>query len=73
MQRCVPLFAVSFKTYTDSCHHDRFATCCLCFMDVYHKGLNSKQATLAARKYHGHRTLPLSVFDDLENAKMTIV
>ena len=48
----------------------RFATRSLRFMDAYRKGLNGKQATFAARKYRGHRTLPLSVFDDLERADM---
>jgi hypothetical protein len=34
-------------------------------MDAYRKGLNGKQAAFVAKKYRGHRTLPLSVFDDL--------
>jgi hypothetical protein len=34
-------------------------------MDAYRKGLTGKHAIYATKKYHGHRTLPLSVFDDL--------
>ncbi|KAF8136213.1 hypothetical protein EV363DRAFT_1158064 [Boletus edulis] len=49
-------------------HNCRYATCSLCFMDAYCKGLNGKQAAFAVRKYRGHQTLPLSVFDDLEKA-----
>ncbi|KAG2159097.1 uncharacterized protein EDB93DRAFT_1237838 [Suillus bovinus] len=43
----------------------KFATRSLRFMDAYRKGLNGKQAAFATKKYRGHRTLPLSVFDDL--------
>ncbi|KAG1744457.1 hypothetical protein EDB19DRAFT_1632727 [Suillus lakei] len=43
----------------------RFATRSLRFMDAYHKGLNGKQAVFTTKKYCGHRTLPLSIFDDL--------
>jgi hypothetical protein len=43
----------------------RFATRLLRFMDAYRKGLDGKQAAFATKKYRGHRTLPLSVFDDL--------
>lgn len=43
----------------------RFATWSLCFMDTYRKGLNGKQAAFTTKKYCSHRTLPLSVFDDL--------
>ncbi|KIK72914.1 hypothetical protein PAXRUDRAFT_179652, partial [Paxillus rubicundulus Ve08.2h10] len=50
-----------------------FVTRSLCFIDAYWKGLNGKQAAYAARKYHGHRTLPLSIFDDLEKAEMPAI
>ncbi|KAG2030862.1 hypothetical protein BDR03DRAFT_936542 [Suillus americanus] len=43
----------------------KFATRSLHFMDAYHKGLNGKQAAFAMKKYCGHHTLPLSVFNDL--------
>ena len=43
------------------------------FMDAYHKGLNGKQAAFAVRKYCGHRTLPLSIFDDLEKAHISTI
>ncbi|OAX32048.1 hypothetical protein K503DRAFT_750264 [Rhizopogon vinicolor AM-OR11-026] len=43
----------------------KFATRSLQFMDAYRKGLDGKQAAFATKKYRGHRTLPLSVFDDL--------
>ncbi|KAG1841564.1 hypothetical protein DFJ58DRAFT_808326 [Suillus subalutaceus] len=43
----------------------KFATRSLRFMDAYRKGLNGKQAAFATKKYRGHCTLPLSVFDDL--------
>ncbi|KAG2029280.1 hypothetical protein BDR03DRAFT_881230, partial [Suillus americanus] len=42
-----------------------FVTRSLRFMDAYRKGLNGKKAAFAAKKYHGHRTLPLTIFDDL--------
>jgi hypothetical protein len=41
-------------------------------MDAYCKGLNGKQAAFAARKYRGHRTLPLSIFDELEKVDMPL-
>ncbi|KIK91820.1 hypothetical protein PAXRUDRAFT_148635 [Paxillus rubicundulus Ve08.2h10] len=65
------LFLFPFKIYTDSCHHNRFATCSLYFMDAYHKGLNGKQVAFAVRKYCGHHTLPLIVFDNLKKAQMS--
>ena len=36
------------------------------FMDAYRKGLTSKQAASARRKYHSHRLLPPSWRKDLE-------
>ena len=37
-------------------------------MDAYEQGLNGRQAAWAARKYRGHRVLPASIMNDLENA-----
>jgi hypothetical protein len=39
------------------------------FIDAYGKGLNGQQAAWAARKYRGHRVLPETLMDDLEQAK----
>ena len=44
----------------------RFGNRACRFIDAYSKGLNGSQAAWAARKYHGHRVLPLSLMDDLE-------
>ncbi|KDQ59387.1 hypothetical protein JAAARDRAFT_126499 [Jaapia argillacea MUCL 33604] len=43
----------------------RFATRALRFMDAYRRGLNGRQASWAAKKYRGHRTLPNSILDEL--------
>jgi hypothetical protein len=37
-------------------------------MDAYAKGLDGKQAAWAARKYKGHRVIPESLIEDLDNA-----
>ncbi|THU95070.1 hypothetical protein K435DRAFT_819824 [Dendrothele bispora CBS 962.96] len=37
------------------------------FLDAYSKGLNGRQAAWAARKYKGHRVLPESLMNDMEN------
>lgn len=34
-------------------------------MDAYRKGLNGVQASWANKKYHGHRTLPLRIMDEM--------
>ena len=34
-------------------------------MDAYEQGLNGRQAAWAARKYRGHRVLPMSIMNDL--------
>lgn len=42
-----------------------------CFIKAYQLGLNGKQAAWAAKKYHGHRTIPTTIlqqFDDELNA-----
>jgi len=39
-------------------------------MDAYMKGLTGKQAAWAGKKYRGHRTLPVSLMKDLEEARM---
>jgi hypothetical protein len=33
-------------------------------MDAYRKGLRGQQAAYAVKRYRGHRTLPLSLFED---------
>ncbi|KAH7904665.1 hypothetical protein BJ138DRAFT_1018823, partial [Hygrophoropsis aurantiaca] len=43
-----------------------FANRSLRFMDAYRRGLNGKQAAFATKIYRGHRTLSISIFDDLE-------
>ncbi|KIK75299.1 hypothetical protein PAXRUDRAFT_173227, partial [Paxillus rubicundulus Ve08.2h10] len=48
----------------------RFATRSCRFMDAYHKGLDGKQAAWAAKKYRGHRVLPVTLMDDLNHAKL---
>ncbi|PPQ85514.1 hypothetical protein CVT25_006561, partial [Psilocybe cyanescens] len=35
------------------------------FMDVYETGLNGRQAAWAARKYKGHRVLPVGIMEEL--------
>lgn len=40
------------------------------FMDAYHKGLNGRQAAWATRKYRGHRVLPVSIMNELEDAQI---
>lgn len=47
----------------------RFANRSLRFMDAYQKGLNGSQAAWASKKYRGHRILPQSLMEDLDNAK----
>jgi hypothetical protein len=43
----------------------KFATRSRRFMDAYDRGLNGMQAAWAARKYRGHRTLPLDIMEEL--------
>jgi hypothetical protein len=40
-------------------------------MDAYRKGLTSKQAAWASKKYCGHRVLPESLLQDLAIVNMT--
>jgi hypothetical protein len=49
----------------------RYVTWALRFMDAYQKGLNGKQATWAAKKYHGHHVIPETILQELEAAKIT--
>jgi hypothetical protein len=35
------------------------------FMNAYRKGLNGAQASWANKKYHGHRTLPLAIMNEI--------
>ena len=43
----------------------KFATRSRRFLDAYDRGLNGKQAAWAARKYRGHRVLPLDIMEEL--------
>ncbi|KAI0681900.1 hypothetical protein BC835DRAFT_1301253, partial [Cytidiella melzeri] len=38
------------------------------FMDAYRRGLSGKQAAWAAKKYRGHRVLPVHIFAVMEEA-----
>jgi len=40
-------------------------------MEAYRKGLNGYQAAWAAKKYRGHRTIPDSILEELEKAKIS--
>ena len=46
----------------------KFATWSQRFMDAYDQGLNGWQAAWATHKYHGHRVIPTSIMDELEEA-----
>ncbi|KIJ31485.1 hypothetical protein M422DRAFT_266863 [Sphaerobolus stellatus SS14] len=48
----------------------RFANRSARFMDGYQQGLTGSQASWANKKYHGHRVLPESIMNELENAKI---
>jgi hypothetical protein len=39
-------------------------------MDAYSKGLTGKQAAWASKKYRGHRVLPDSLMEDLDDANL---
>jgi hypothetical protein len=56
---------------SDNKKYSRFTNCSHQFIDAYDKGLNEKQAALAARKYCGHHILPDSLMNDLENANFS--
>lgn len=49
----------------------RFYTRSLRFADAYSKGLSGKQAAWATKKYHGHRVIPDTIFDELTRANVT--
>jgi hypothetical protein len=44
----------------------KFCQRALRFTDAYHRGLSSKQAVWATKRYHGHRRCPDSVLEDLD-------
>ncbi|KAJ7609122.1 hypothetical protein FB45DRAFT_762720 [Roridomyces roridus] len=48
----------------------RFGNRALKFVDAYSMGLNGRQAAWASRKYHGHRVLPMSILEELDNANI---
>ncbi|KAF9223670.1 hypothetical protein BS17DRAFT_705069, partial [Gyrodon lividus] len=48
----------------------RFATRSRRFMDAYSKGLTGQQAAWASKKYRGHRVLPDSLMEDLDNTNL---
>lgn len=37
-------------------------------MHAYQKGLSGKQAAWAAKKYHGHRTVPETIMQEFDAA-----
>ncbi|KIK73384.1 hypothetical protein PAXRUDRAFT_178590, partial [Paxillus rubicundulus Ve08.2h10] len=39
------------------------------FIDAYQKGLDSKQVTWAAKNYHGHHVLLLSILQEFDEAQ----
>ena len=39
-------------------------------MDAYRSGLNAKQAAWANKKYRGHRVLPESIMEELDEANI---
>ncbi|KAJ7096542.1 hypothetical protein B0H15DRAFT_773816 [Mycena belliarum] len=41
-----------------------------CLRSRNHKGLNGRQAAWAARKYHGHRVLPESIMEEIDEAQI---
>ncbi|KIK84333.1 hypothetical protein PAXRUDRAFT_152912, partial [Paxillus rubicundulus Ve08.2h10] len=43
------------------------------FIDAYHKGLNSKQAAWANKKYHGHCVLPKGILKELDEHHISYV
>ncbi|KAF9458406.1 hypothetical protein BDZ94DRAFT_1325516 [Collybia nuda] len=49
----------------------RFSTHSCHFMDAYYKGLDGKQAAWAAKKFRGHRVVPESILNILEEAGVT--
>jgi hypothetical protein len=40
------------------------------FTEAYTKGLNGKQAAWVGKRYHGHRVLPKTLYNDMEEAGM---
>ncbi|KAI0054857.1 hypothetical protein BV25DRAFT_1816438 [Artomyces pyxidatus] len=49
----------------------RFSTRTHRFEDAYRRGLSGKQAAWATKKYHGHRVLPDTILDQLEEKGIT--
>lgn len=47
----------------------RFSAWSLRFMDAYRKRLDGRQAAWAAKKFRGHRVIPVTLLADLENLK----
>ncbi|THV03682.1 hypothetical protein K435DRAFT_650844 [Dendrothele bispora CBS 962.96] len=43
-----------------------FCNCSQKFIDAYSQGLNGRQAAWATHKYKGHRILPESLMNDME-------
>ena len=40
-------------------------------MDAYKRGLTGKQAVWASKKYRGHRVLPNTILEELEQAGLS--
>ncbi|KAJ7616559.1 hypothetical protein FB45DRAFT_1105780 [Roridomyces roridus] len=62
----IPMHGAEF----DGKPQDLFGNRALKFVDAYSMGLNGRQAAWASRKYHGHRVLPMSILEELDNANI---
>ncbi len=49
----------------------RFTNRSLRFMEAYRKGLNGSQAAWASKRYRGHHTIPDTILEELEKAKIS--
>lgn len=41
-------------------------------MDAYRRGLSGKQAAWASKKYRGHRMLPNTILEELDQEGITV-
>jgi hypothetical protein len=48
----------------------RFAARSRRFTDAYARGLNGRQAAWAAQRYRGHRVIPDSILEELDEANI---
>lgn len=66
--QCAGMHASYHSSATFSSNVARFVTWSVCFMDVYHKGLNRNQAAWASHRYCGYRVIWDTILLELENA-----